>query len=282
VAEVELMAPAKINLALDVTGTRPDGYHNVKMIMQSISLADHVIMKRTWDKSQVTSNVASIPLDRDNVAMKAWFLMKARFNLPGELGIHIEKKIPVAAGLAGGSTNAAAVLKGVNMLFNLNLKNSELAKIGAELGADVPFCVFGGTALAEGIGEILTPLPALPRMWLCLVNPGYGVSTAKVYREVDKVQIDRHPDISAMIKAINIGNGKMIMENLLNVLENVTLFMFPELAQLKSELKEMGLFPLMSGSGPTVLGFAETEEKSFQAASALRRKWNLVLTAHTI
>lgn len=280
--EVELMAPAKINLALDVIGIRPDGYHDVRMIMQSISLADQIFIKRTFSESRVTSSAANIPLDRDNIAMKAWLLMKSRFGLPGELAIHIEKKIPVAAGLAGGSTNAAAVLKGVNMLFNLNLMNSQLAKIGAELGADVPFCVFGGTALAEGIGEILTPLPSPPKIWLCLVNPGYGVSTAKIYQQFDSVNVDRHPDISGVVKAINTGNTRLIMEKLLNVLENVTLSIYPELVNIKSRLSEMGLFPLMSGSGPTILGLAETEDKVLQAASELSGKWKLVWTAHTI
>ncbi|MDD2496735.1 MAG: 4-(cytidine 5'-diphospho)-2-C-methyl-D-erythritol kinase [Desulfitobacteriaceae bacterium] len=280
--EIELMAPAKINLALDVKGIRPDGYHDVQMIMQSISLADRIFVKRTRGESRITSSVTNIPLDGNNIAMKAWLLMKSRFGLPGELAIHIEKKIPVEAGLAGGSTNAAAVLKGVNVLFDLNLENFSLAKIGAELGADVPFCVFGGTALAEGIGEILTPLPSPPKIWLCLVNPGYGVSTAKIYQQFDSVNVDRHPDISGVVKAINTGNTRLIMEKLLNVLENVTLSIYPELVNIKSRLSEMGLFPLMSGSGPTILGLAETEDKVLQAASELRGKWKFVGTAHTV
>lgn len=188
----------------------------------------------------------------------------------------------MAGGLAGGSTDAAAVLQGVNSLFELGLEKTFLAGISIELGADVPFCISGGTTLAEGIGEILTPLPALPRMWAVLVNPGFGVSTVDVYRRFDSVQVGEHPRIHAMVDAIHAGDREAIRMNLFNVLEYATFAIHPDLVFLKKELAAMDLSPLMSGSGPTFFAFADTEEKVRQAAAELNGRWKFVTTVSTI
>lgn len=273
---------AKINLALDVIGLRADGFHQVSMIMQTISLADTVWLSKTGTADRITSNIDSIPLDEGNIALKAWLLVKERFRLPGGLKVHLEKRIPVEAGLAGGSSNAAAVLKGVNILFELGLDKRELAELGLSLGADVPFCVSGGTALAEGIGEIITPLPELPRLWLVLVNPGFGVSTREVYQLLDTITISRHPNISAIIKAVKSGDLTEITAHMGNVLEEVTLEKYPELVSIKKKMENMGLVSLMSGSGPTIFGVARTKEKADQAAAALTGRWKFVRVVHSI
>lgn len=279
--EIQLTAPAKINLALDITGKRPDGYHQVRMIMQSVSLADDVLLKKTNREQELTTNALNIPRDEKNIALKAWLLLKSHFCLPGGLKIHLEKRIPVEGGLAGGSANAAAVLIGVNKLYDLRLDLPALADLGVRLGADVPFCVFGGTALAEGIGEVLTPLPSPPKLWAVLVNPGFGVSTAGVYRGYDRIQTGRHPDIPAMVQSIRAGNTQGIMGNLGNVLESVTLKMHPELEALKRTLKEMKLAPLMTGSGPTVFALTDIEDNACRAAEILRDKWKHVVVVCT-
>ncbi|ATW26977.1 4-(cytidine 5'-diphospho)-2-C-methyl-D-erythritol kinase [Candidatus Formimonas warabiya] len=280
--EIELDAHAKINLSLDVIRKRPDGYHDVKMIMQSISLADRVTVKRGADRIEIRANVNTIPLDERNIAFQAWKLMKEKFHLPGGVSIHLHKEIPVEAGLAGGSTNAAAVLRAVNQIFDLGLTDLDLAKLGGGIGADVAFCVLGGTALAEGIGEILTPLLPLPRIWLVLVNPGFGVSTAEIYRRVQVEKIMRHPDTDALVHAVKKGKIAGILTQMANVLEEVTIPMHPDIAEIKKVLCQAGLSPLMSGSGPTVFGLAPTQEHAVQAAQILKPRWKTVLVAHTI
>ncbi|MGI6711921.1 MAG: 4-(cytidine 5'-diphospho)-2-C-methyl-D-erythritol kinase [Bacillota bacterium] len=281
--EIEIKAYGKINLFLDVLGKRSDGYHYVQMIMQSISLADTVLVRTSVAGPGISSNrEKSIPLNQDNIALKAWLLMQRLYHLPGSVEIDLHKEIPVGAGLAGGSTDAAAVLKAVNILYNLALTNEELAQIGEQLGADVPFCITGGTVLAEGIGEVLTPLPKVPQMWLVLVNPGFEVSTAQVYRHLDLTALSRHGNISGMIDAIGKGDFNKICTGMENVLENVTIKMHPVLFDIKKELAALGLYPLMSGSGPTVFGVAETKEKALWAAEKLQGKWETVITAYTV
>ncbi len=279
---VELLAPAKINLALDVIGKRADGYHDVKMIMQSISLADRVRVTKNSGRTRISSNERSIPLNENNIAFKAWKLLKEQFHLPGGVDIFLDKRITVAAGLAGGSANAAAVLKGVNSLFDLGLSNKSLAEIGSRIGADVAFCVIGGTALAEGIGEILTPLPSLPTAWLVLVNPGFSVSTGEVYQSLHWQSISHRPDMDFMVQAVKSGDWGKISVHMVNVLEEVTLKKYPELNQIKAVLNEAGLKSLMSGSGPTVFGIADTYEKAIRTAETIKNKWETVLIAHTM
>lgn len=280
--EVQLKAHAKINLALDVVGRRPNGYHDVKMIMQSISLADMVTVRKTSSESVLTSNINNIPLNGNNIALKAWKLMKEHFEIPGEVHIHLEKHIPVEAGLAGGSSNAAAVLKAVNILYDLGLTTQELARLGVELGADVPFCVMEGTALAEGIGELLTPLTPPARLWMVLVNPGFGVSTAEVYKGFQIAKVTHKPDIKAMIHAISNNDVSGIIANMGNVLEDVTLPMYPEVSKIKEELRALETYPLMSGSGPTVFAIAENEKQACEVVRKLHGKWKTIITTHTI
>lgn len=276
---VDLIAMAKINLSLDVIGKRVNGYHDVRMIMQSISLADRVRLTRRDQGMRITSNVHNIPLNEDNIAVKAWRLMQERFHLPGGLEIHLEKEIPVEAGLAGGSTNAAAVLRGINQLFDLGISDKCLAEMGSSIGADVAFCVIGGTALAEGMGEILSPLPSLPEAWLVLVNPGFGVSTSEIYQHLHWKSISRRPDTDLLVQAVKNGDGHKVFSNMVNVLEEVTLKKYPELKHIKDALDEAGLYPLMSGSGPTVFGIADTYEKAVQVAGMMKNRWEIVLVA---
>ncbi len=228
------------------------------------------------------TNVDHIPLDETNTALQAWRLMKERYRLPGGIHICLDKEIPVEAGLAGGSTDAAAIIKAVNRMYDLRLTHAELTKLGSQIGADVPFCVLGGTALAEGIGEILTPLPSLPRIWLVLVNPGFGVSTAGIYRGLRWESITRHPDIDLMVQAAKNKDWGKISINMINVLEEVTLNMYPEIGVIKEELAKIGLCSLMSGSGPTVFGLADTHEKAIKAAEKIKSRWKTVIVAHTI
>lgn len=279
---VLLTAPAKINLSLDVLSKRADGYHDVKMIMQSISLADRVMLTKRDHGLIINANTKNIPLNENNIAAKAWKLMQQHFNLPGGLEIYLEKEIPVEAGLAGGSTDAAAVLKGMNLLYNLGLSDNDLAKLGRDLGADVAFCVMGGTALAEGIGDILTPLPSLPEAWLILVNPGFGVSTGEIYRDLRLQNIGRHPDTNLLLDAIENSNWRQICPHMVNVLEEVTLKKHPEIVAIKDALRKEGLQPLMSGSGPTVFGIADSREEGERALNVLKNKWSTVLLAHTL
>lgn len=279
---VAFPAFAKINLSLDVIGKRPNGYHDVQMIMQSISLADQVRVRRWNGETKVTSNLGNIPLNEDNIAVKAWRLMQERFHLPGGLEIHLHKEIPVEAGLAGGSTNAAAVLKGVNEIYHLGLSPGDLAELGSSIGADVAFCISGGTALAEGIGEKLTPLPPLPPAWLVLVNPGFGVSTKEIYQQLHWQRIFRRPDTNFLVQAVKNGDWPSLASHMVNVLEEVTLEIYPEVGRIKRALEDAGLYPLMSGSGPTVFGIASTREKAVKAAETVKNRWQTVLLAHTV
>ncbi|MGI6678135.1 MAG: 4-(cytidine 5'-diphospho)-2-C-methyl-D-erythritol kinase [Dehalobacterium sp.] len=279
---VRLKAPAKINLSLDVIGKRGNGYHDVRMVMQSISLADQVQVIKENQGITITSNSTQIPLDENNLAARAWKVMAQCFRLSGGVRIHLEKNIPVEAGLAGGSSNAAAVLKAVNLLYDLKLSTMDLAHIGKSIGADVAYCVRGGTALAEGIGEILTPLPALPEVWMVLVKPGFGVSTKEVYQALRLQDISRHPDTERMIRAIKEGEWHAIVHQMVNVLEEVTLKKYPQVGEIKKALADAGLFPLMSGSGPTVFGIAETKEKAYEVSRKIGHQWGTVLVAHTI
>lgn len=282
VTEIQLAAPAKINLALDITGTRADGYHLLAMVMQSVSLADTVTIRRIPGEAVLKASIQGIPLDGKNIALRAWYLMKTRFQLPGGVEIFLQKKIPVAGGMAGGSSDAAAVLRGVNQLFNLALSASTLREISLPLGADLPYCIAGGTVLAEGIGEILTPMPALPKIWMVLVNPGFGVSTVAVYRHFDQIRSSGHPDIPAMARAISLGDLSAVKDHLGNVLEQAAFEMHPQLAGIKEELAALGLRPLMSGSGPTFFALAADEAAARQAAAQIAERWPFVTVVSTI
>lgn len=265
-------APAKINLALDVLHKRPDGYHEVEMIMTTIDLADRVELSLlNQDEIHITSHNRYVPDDQRNLAYQAAQLLKTRFNVKEGVTISIEKQIPVAAGLAGGSSDAAAALRGLNKLWKLGLTMEELAEIGSEIGSDVSFCVYGGTALATGRGEIITELPAPPTCWVILAKPFIGVSTAEVYRRLDLTGSLHRPDIGEMIAAIKNNSYQQVCENVSNVLEEVTLHLHPEVAQIKDQMKRFGADAvLMSGSGPTVFGLVQHDSRMHRIYNGLR------------
>ena len=265
-------APAKINLMLDVLRKRPDGFHEVEMVMTMIDLADRLeLSELPRDTIIITSQAGYIPLDEKNLAFKAARLIKDRFDVRKGVHIHLDKKIPVAAGLAGGSSDAAAALRGLNRLWNLAIPEKELLKLGAELGSDVPFCVTGGTALATGRGEILTPLPSPPQGWAIVAKPPINVSTADVYGRLQANRIQNHPSAQAMVSALEKGSFPDMCASLGNVLEDVTLRMHPEVSQLKEAMMKLGADgALMSGSGPTVFGLVSKEAKVARIYNGLR------------
>ncbi len=277
-------AYAKINLGLQVLGNRPDGYHEVDMIMQSVSLADEIEFTAAED-FLLTTNNPMLPCDESNLAWKAAKIMADLTHRKPNVHIHIKKEIFMAAGLAGGSTDAAAVLRGLNKFWHANLSIEELEKIGAKLGSDVPFCVAGGTIRATGRGEILKPLPNVPLMWLVLAKPyNLDVSTAWVYKNMDA----RHPGekyfIDPLETAIVKQDKKSIISNMGNVLESVTIPAYPVIAEIKTAMLSAGvLAALMSGSGPTVFGLVADKASAEAAAVVLQANTALhVAVARTI
>lgn len=271
VLKILVKAPAKINLSLDVLYKRPDGYHEVEMVMTTIDLADRIELSLLEENRIVIhSHNRFVPDDQRNLAYQAAHLLKERFQVKKGVLIGIEKTIPVAAGLAGGSSDAAATLRGLNKLWNLGLSLDELAVIGAEIGSDVSFCVYGGTALATGRGEIIEELPAPPTCWVVLAKPFIGVSTAEVYRRlnVEKIQ---HPPTKKMIAAIETGDFNGVCNSVENVLEDVTLSLYPEVAQIKDQMKRFGADAvLMSGSGPTVFSLVSHDSRMHRIYNGLR------------
>lgn len=264
-------APAKINLSLDVLYKRPDGFHEVEMIMTTIDLADRVeLTLLEQDKIHILSHNRYVPDDQRNLAFQAAQLLKDRYQVKKGVQITIEKTIPVAAGLAGGSSDAAATLRGLNKLWELGLTLDELANLGSEIGSDVSFCVYGGTALARGRGEMITDLPAPPTCWVILAKPFIGVSTAEVYRRLDLNGME-HPNINEMVKAIENNDYQSVCDTVGNVLEDVTLKLHPEVAQIKEQMKRFGADAvLMSGSGPTVFGIVQHDSRMHRIYNGLR------------
>ena len=266
-----IKAPAKINLSLDVLHKRLDGYHEVEMVMTTIDLADRIEMSLLdKDTIKINSQNRFVPDDQRNLAYQAARLLKERFNVKKGVSITIEKTIPVAAGLAGGSSDAAATLRGLNKLWQLGLSIDELATLGSEIGSDVSFCVYGGTALATGRGEVIQQLPAPPTCWVVLAKPFIGVSTAEIYR---RLQIDgiHHPDTKEMVRAIEEKDFKRVCNHVGNVLEEVTLDLHPEVALIKDQMKRFGADAvLMSGSGPTVFSLVEHDSRMHRIYNGLR------------
>ncbi|MTD32157.1 4-(cytidine 5'-diphospho)-2-C-methyl-D-erythritol kinase [Planomicrobium sp. YIM 101495] len=263
-------APAKINLTLDVLHKRSDNYHEVEMIMTTVDLADRIGLMGTASGIHIRSDDRFVPNDSRNLAYQAAELIKNTFGIKTGVIISLEKQIPVAAGLAGGSSDAAATLKGLNRLWQLNLSLDELAELGAKIGSDVSFCVYGGTALATGRGEIIEALPAPPHCWVILAKPTIGVSTAEVYGAFNPETAD-HPDTQAMIEALHAGDYEAMCDNLGNALESVTLGMHPEVQQIKDHMKKFGADAvLMSGSGPTVFGLVQQEARISRIYNGLR------------
>jgi len=271
--EYKTKAYAKINLGLDVIGRLENGYHEVKMVMQTVGIFDELSFEKAESGIVITTDSGELPTDENNLIYKAAKLMMETYGITEGVRIHLEKQIPIAAGMAGGSTDAAATMKGINKLFALNRPLKELSDLGVKIGADVPYCVIGGTALAEGIGEKLTPLPAAPECYLLVAKPDINVSTKYVYEHLDAEGVAEHPDIDEMVKAIEEGNLQGILERMGNVLETVTVKAHPIIDIIKSRMKELGAVEaMMSGSGPTVFGVFVDETKAWEAYEQLKEE----------
>ena len=273
--QLELKALAKINLGLDVLGKRENGYHDVRMIMQSIYLYDTIRIEKTGADEGISlcSNLSYLPSDGNNIAYKAAQLLKEEFGIREGVRITLDKHIPVAAGLAGGSSNAAAVLFGMNRMFRLGLSQKELMDRGVKLGADVPYCIMRGTVLAEGIGEELSVLPPMPKCTVLIAKPPVSVSTKTVYEALDAKAITEHPDIDGIIEGLKQGDVRAVAASMGNVLEDVTVPMYPVIDEIKKEMMAAGaLGAMMSGSGPTVFGLFENRAAAKTAQRKIREK----------
>ncbi|MBC6004530.1 MAG: 4-(cytidine 5'-diphospho)-2-C-methyl-D-erythritol kinase [Paeniclostridium sp.] len=276
---IDLKSRAKINLSIDVLGKRDDGYHIVEMIMQTIDLYDNLkITKIEGDFIKIKSDSEDIPLNQDNIVYKAADILKKRFNIKDGVEISIQKNIPVAAGMAGGSSNAAAVLVGLNKVWNLGLSESELKEIGLQLGADVPFCITGGSALAQGIGEELTNIHGLSEGVNILVcKPDIFVSTKEVYQSLDMNKVQKRPENQKLIESLKNDDIKYVSENMVNVLEEVTASKYKEIKQIEATMmKNKALGSMMSGSGPTVFGLFDNKEYAIKAKEELLIDYNQV------
>ncbi len=248
-------AYAKINLGLDVVKRLPDGYHQVKMIMQNIGIYDELTFEKAEHAVTIVTDSTELPTDENNLIYKAARYLFDKYSISSGLRVRLRKNIPIAAGLAGGSADAAATMKGINVLFGLGLSTGELMKDGSAIGADVPYCILGGTALAEGIGEKLTPLPPIPACYILVAAPEINVSTKYVYQHLNLQAVTRHPDIDGMTAAVKAGQLDGITSRMENVLETVTVPTYPVIADIKEQMLCLGAEnSLMSGSGPTVFG----------------------------
>lgn len=267
--QIRLKPLAKINLGLNVVGLREDGYHEVRMVMQNLKLHDDLLMQKQPEGVTMKTNLRYLPCNQDNLVVKAVELLRKDFQITTGVNINLRKVIPVAGGMAGGSSDAASALYGMNRLFDLDLSQEQLMAYGLKLGADVPFCVMRGTALSEGIGEILTPLPSPPSCGVLIVKPKVGVSTKAVYEAFDALENPEHPDIDALISGLQQGDWEEIMKGMGNSLESVTIPMHPVIEDIKKEMMANGaMISLMSGSGPTVFGLFE-DSKDAQRAEKL-------------
>lgn len=270
--EIRLKARAKINLGLDVVRKREDGYHEVRMIMQTINLYDKITLKLQQEPGiQVKTNLNYLPVNEDNLVYKAAKLLMDEFQVEKGLQIDLNKYIPVAAGMAGGSSDAAAVLVGTNRMFGLGLTKRQLMERAVKIGADVPYCVMRGTALAEGIGEKLTPLPAMPKCHILIAKPKVYVSTKFVYGNLRANELKEHPDIDGQVEALKSGDLKKLAALMGNVLETVTIPEYPVIEEIKQIMMQKGaLNAMMSGSGPTVFGLFDDEEAAKKAYQTLQ------------
>lgn len=270
---ITVKAYAKINLGLDVLRKRADGYHDVCMIMQSLNLHDVITIREEEAQGlTVRTNLPYLPTNQDNLVYKAASLFRQTLGITAGLSIELEKRIPVAAGLAGGSSDAAATLLGLNRLYEAGLSKEELKQLGVRLGADVPYCIMLGTALSEGIGEVLTPLPPMPSCSILLVKPDISVSTRQVYENLRLGADSIHPDIEAMKAALSQGDIHALAKTMDNILQSVTMKEYPIISEIKDKMKELGaLTSLMSGSGPTVFGLYQNRDVAKKALNYFRR-----------
>lgn len=276
-------AYAKINISLDVLGKREDGYHLLKMIMQNIDLYDIINVNKKPQGISISCNKSYVPLDEKNIAYKAAKLFLDTYNIKSGVHIDITKNIPVSAGLAGGSTDAAAVLKCMREIFKIPVSDEELMKLGVNIGADVPYCILGGTALCEGIGEVITELKPFKDKILVLVKPNFAVSTKEVYKALDINKIYKHPNTEKLIDYMKNNNLKFLSLNMKNVLENVTIKNNPTIKRIKGKMLEYGaLGSLMSGSGPSVFGFFDDMMLAQKCYERLKTEYDEVFITRTI
>lgn len=262
---------AKINLGLDVVRRLPNGYHEVRMIMQTVGICDVLTFRKAASGIQLVVDNEELPTDGNNLICKAAKLLLESAGIEGGVSITLEKHIPIAAGMAGGSTDAAATLLGINELYEIGYDVDKLKELGVKIGADVPYCIQGGTALAEGIGEVLSPLPTPPTCHLVIAKPDINVSTKFVYENLRANELESHPDIDGMIEGLEKGDLKAITDRLANVLETVTVPAYPIIDEIKQTMLDAGAEgALMSGSGPTVFGIFTELEKAKQAAKRIK------------
>lgn len=271
---VRQRAYAKVNIGLDVLRRRPDGYHELKMIMQTVDIFDDLTFEREREPGiRLRIEGADLPADESNLVYRAAALLMEERRIREGAAITVTKRIPIAAGMAGGSADAAAALRGLNLLFEMGYSAEELRKLGVRLGADIPYCISGGTMLSEGIGEVLTPLPAPPECYLAVAKPDIDVSTAFVYQNLRADSLPFHPDIDGMAKALAAGDLRGITDRMGNVLETVTVPAYPVIDRIKSRMRELGAEnALMSGSGPTVFGIYKEQKIAEKAAETIREE----------
>ena len=268
---IKIEGNAKINLTLDILGKRPDGYHEVAMVMQSVGLHDTIEMDKAKEGISLSINVPWLRADEKNLAWRAAALMQQEYGLPGGVKMRLTKRIPVAAGLAGGSADAAAVLRGMDQLYELGLSEDKLCELGARLGSDIPFCLRRGTMLATGRGEVLTRLADMPETWVVLAKPRISVSTAWAYQNYDEQGAEQHPDNERIQQEIARGDRKGVAKLLCNVLESVTIKRYAVISRYKELMLEQGaMASMMSGSGPTVFGLVENRGTANKIADCLR------------
>ncbi len=271
--KTEVLAQGKINLSLDILGKLPNGYHSVEMVMQAIPLCDRVMIEcQAGEGISIVCDKEGVPTDSRNSAYKGAKLFLEETGITARVKITLDKKIPAAAGMAGGSTDASAVLRGLNDIYGKPLKEERLMELCLKIGADVPFCLMGGCALSQGIGEVLTPIVPLKGAYLVVAKPNFDVSTKWVYENLDLAKVTKRPKTQAVISAISEGDLTALAENTANVLETVTEKEYPVISEYKSLLREKGaVLSLMSGSGPTVFGIFEAREKAEEAFESIKK-----------
>lgn len=280
--QIDVMSYAKINLTLDVLRKREDGYHELKMIMHTVSLFDSINIRRSEKGIFLKTNLKYLPTDKRNIAYAAAQLFLEKAGISDGVAMNIKKTIPVAAGLAGGSSNAAAVLVGLNQMYGGIFTEDELCKMGEQLGSDVPFCIAGGCALCEGRGEILTQLPDLASTTFLIAKPPVRVSTADVYSNLKADKLSEHPDTDGVIDAIGRGDKEAVAVRMFNVLETVTATRHPEIKRMKQEMIDMGATgSVMSGSGPTVIGLFKDKKLANDARIFMQKKHCDAFVVHT-
>lgn len=283
--KIEIDSYSKINLTLNILAKRQDGYHNIETIMQSVNLADRIFIKEEKEGIRIKCNHPLVPVDTQSLTYRSAEKILNRYRITKGVKIEINKKIPLASGMAGGSANSASILVGINKLFALNLSNKDLREIGEELGMDVPFCIQNGTALAYHKGEKVIPLPLInPPLWIIIINPGFEIPTKWAYNSLDLDQIKKEKNnIEAMLKALKERELEGIAKNLFNSFEELVIEKYPEIGKIKDRLTEEGaLGALMSGSGPTVFGIAQNKEQALKIYEKLKPEYRLIWIVHTI